>query len=350
MKVSAFDFELSRNLIAERPAVPRDSARLLVVGKGLRDLSVRDLPGLLRPGDVLVCNDTKVIPARLFGKRGDAKVEITLHKEDGASRWRAFAKGARKLRVGDRIDFAPGLWAAVLAKGADGEVTLAFSLAGAALRRALERFGRAPLPPYIKRAGGPDTRDRADYQTVFARKAGAVAAPTAGLHFTRALVGALKKKGVRLVTVTLHVGAGTFAPVKAADTRDHKLHKEAGFIGEAAAGALNEARKERGRIVAVGTTVLRLLESSADDMGRVHPFAGETDLFVTPGYRFRAVDLLLTNFHLPRSTLFMLVSAFAGLRRMRAAYEHAQRAGYRFYSYGDCCLLHPCATDGPRTA
>ncbi len=350
MKVSAFDFELSRNLIAERPAVPRDAARLLVVGEDLRDLSVRDLPDLLRPGDVLVCNDTKVIPARLRGKRGDAKVEFTLHKEDGAHQWRAFAKGARKLRAGDRIDFAPGLWAEVLAKGAGGEVTLAFSLAGAALRRALERFGRAPLPPYIRRAGGPDARDRADYQTVFAAVAGAVAAPTAGLHFTHALIAALNEKGVRLVTVTLHVGAGTFAPVKAADTRDHKLESEAGFISDAAAAAINGARGEEARILAVGTTVLRLLESSADETGRVHPFAGETDLFITPGYRFRAVDLLLTNFHLPRSTLFMLVSAFAGLMRMRAAYEHAQRTGYRFYSYGDCCLLHPCAPEGPQRA
>ena len=341
MKVSDFDFDLPRQMIAGRPVAPRDSARLLEVGKGLGDHSIRDLPGLLRAGDVLVLNDTKVIPARLRGKRGEAAVEVTLHKQDGARSWRAFARGSRRLRAGDRIDFAPGFWADVAAKGAEGEVGLEFGLEGAPFRQAIERFGRAPLPPYIRRAGGPDARDREDYQTVYARDEGAVAAPTAGLHFTPALFEALDAKGIGRVFITLHVGAGTFLPVKAADTRDHRMHSETGAITEEAAGAINRARDGGGRIVAVGTTVLRLLESAADEAGRVRPFAGDTDIFITPGYRFRAVDLLLTNFHLPKSTLFMLVSAFSGLVRMRAAYEHAKEAGYRFYSYGDGCLLWP---------
>ncbi len=338
MRVDAFDFDLPRALIADRPVTPRDAARLLEVGETLRDGMVRDLPGRLRPGDILVFNDTRVIPARLAGKRGTANVEATLHKRVAEDRWRAFARPARKLRPGDAIEFAPGFSAEVLAKGEAGEVELRFDRSGPALMEALQRWGRVPLPPYIKRPA--DERDRVDYQTVFAREDGAVAAPTAGLHFTPELLAALDARGVLRTTVTLHVGAGTFLPVKVEDTRDHVMHAEIGEIGAAAAEAINRVRAAGGRVVAVGTTSLRLLETVADDSGRLSPFSGETTLFVTPGYRFKIVDLLLTNFHLPRSTLFMLVSAFAGLERMQAAYAHAKEKAYRFYSYGDCCLLH----------
>ena len=338
MRVDAFDFDLPRALIADRPVTPRDAARLLEVGETLRDGMVRDLPGRLRPGDILVFNDTRVIPARLAGKRGTANVEATLHKRVAEDRWRAFARPARKLRPGDAIEFAPGFSAEVLAKGEAGEVELRFNRSGPALMEALQRWGRVPLPPYIKRPA--DERDQVDYQTVFAREDGAVAAPTAGLHFTPELLAALDARGVLRTTVTLHVGAGTFLPVKVEDTRDHVMHAEIGEIGAAAAEAINRVRAAGGRVVAVGTTSLRLLETVADDSGRLSPFSGETTLFVTPGYRFKIVDLLLTNFHLPRSTLFMLVSAFAGLERMQAAYAHAKEKAYRFYSYGDCCLLH----------
>ena len=338
MRVDAFDFDLPRALIADRPVTPRDAARLLEVGETLRDGMVRDLPGRLRPGDILVFNDTRVIPARLAGKRGTANVEATLHKRVAEDRWRAFARPARKLRPGDAVEFAPGFSAEVLAKGEAGEVELRFDRSGPALMEALQRWGRVPLPPYIKRPA--DERDRVDYQTVFAREDGAVAAPTAGLHFTPELLAALDARGVLRTTVTLHVGAGTFLPVKVEDTRDHVMHAEIGEIGAAAADAINRARAAGGRVVAVGTTSLRLLETVADESGRLPPFSGETTLFVTPGYRFKIVDLLLTNFHLPRSTLFMLVSAFAGLERMQAAYAHAKEKAYRFYSYGDCCLLH----------
>jgi S-adenosylmethionine:tRNA ribosyltransferase-isomerase len=341
MKVDLFDFDLPARLIADRPAVPRDAARLLEVGEGLGDHRVRDLPDLLQPGDLLVFNDTRVIPARLFGRRGAAQIEVTLHKVVAPDRWRAFARPARKLKPGDPIEFAGGLAAEVLAKGEGGEVELAFNRAGAALMDSLQRVGRTPLPPYIKRPGGADERDRADYQTIFAARDGAVAAPTAGLHFTPALLEALDWRGVGRVTVTLHVGAGTFLPVKVEDTSDHVMHPETGLIEAPAAETINATRAAGGRIVAAGTTSLRLLESAAEPGGEVRPFSGDTNLFITPGYRFKAVDLLLTNFHLPRSTLFMLVSAFAGLDRMKAAYEHAKAAGYRFYSYGDCCLLHP---------
>lgn len=338
MRVDAFDFDLPRALIADRPVTPRDAARLLEVGETLRDGMVRDLPGRLRPGDILVFNDTRVIPARLAGKRGAASVEATLHKRVAEDRWHAFARPARKLRPGDAIEFAPGFSAEVLAKGEAGEVELRFDRSGPELMKALQRWGRVPLPPYIKRPA--DERDRVDYQTVFAREEGAVAAPTAGLHFTPELLAALDARGVLRTTVTLHVGAGTFLPVKVEDTRDHVMHAEIGEIGAAAAEAINRARAAGGRVVTVGTTSLRLLETVADDSGRLAPFSGETTLFVTPGYRFKIVDLLLTNFHLPRSTLFMLVSAFAGLERMQAAYAHAKEKAYRFYSYGDCCLLH----------
>lgn len=339
MRVDDFDFELPRELIATRPAAPRDAARLLEVRPdGLGDHVVRNLPALLAPGDLLVFNDTKVIPARLTGRRGAATVEVTLHKQDDSTRWRAFARPAKRLRPGDRIVFAEDFSAEVTAKGEAGEVTLRFDRAGGELFAALERHGAMPLPPYMGRDA--DARDRTDYQTLFAARPGAVAAPTAGLHFTPELVATLEARGIGRATVTLHVGAGTFLPVKAEDTRDHVMHSEWGEVDAAAAARIEETRSRGGRIVAVGTTSLRLLESAAAADGRVRPFAGETDIFITPGYRFRAVDLLVTNFHLPRSTLFMLVAAFSGLERMKAAYAHAKAVRYRFYSYGDACLLH----------
>ncbi len=339
MRVDLFDFELPRNRIAERPAVPRDAARLLHVGARLADLGVRELPRLLQPGDVLVFNDTKVIPARLRGRRGTAGVEVTLHEQVATDSWRTFARPAKKLKPGDRVAFAEGFGAVVAEKGEAGEVTLRFDRGGPELFEALERHGEMPLPPYIKREAGADERDRADYQTMFARVEGAVAAPTAGLHFTPELLAALDARGVGRVGLTLHVGAGTFQPVKVEDTREHKMHSERGVVTAEAAAALNAARAAGGRIVAVGTTSLRLLESAAGEDGTIRPFAGATDIFITPGYRFRAVDLLMTNFHLPRSTLFMLVCAFAGIERMKAAYAHAIDSGYRFYSYGDTSLL-----------
>ena len=339
MKVDAFDFDLPRALIAARPAVPRDAARLLEVGgDGVHDWRFGDLPRLLRRGDLAVFNDTRVIPVRLKGRRGAAAIEITLHKEVNGSCWDAFARPARKLEVGNRVVFGEDFAAEVTGKGEGGEVRHRFAAAGAELRAALARHGVAPLPPYITRP--PDARDARDYQTVYAREDGAVAAPTAGLHFTHELLGALVRRGVGSAHLTLHVGAGTFLPVRVDDTRDHRLHTESGRISADAAAAVNRARAAGGRIVAVGTSTLRLLESAASDTGRVAPADGEVELFITPGYRFKVVDLLLTNFHLPRSTLFMLVSAFAGLERMHAAYRHAKRAGYRFYSYGDGSLLH----------
>jgi S-adenosylmethionine:tRNA ribosyltransferase-isomerase len=341
MRVDDFDFPLPRGLIAARPAEPRDAARLLVVAEdGLADRGVRDLPLLLRPGDVMVVTDTRVIPARLFGHRGAAAVEVTLHRDLGGGRWRAFAKGARRLKPGDRIDFAADLSAEVEARE-EGEATLAFALEGPAFRAALERHGRMPLPPYIHRGPDGDPRDSADYQTIFARNDGAVAAPTAGLHFTERLLASLDAAGVERIALTLHVGAGTFLPVRADDTDAHVMHAEWGHIDDATAARINTARTKGGRVVACGTTAVRLLESATDERGQVKPFAGETRLFITPGYRFRAIDLLLTNFHLPRSTLFMLVSAFAGLERMKAAYAHAVAERYRFFSYGDATLLYP---------
>lgn len=342
MNVDEFDFDLPRELIAERPMQPRDAARLLhLLPDRLEDRLVGELPRLLRPGDLMVFNDTRVIPARLRGTRGLARIEVTLHEQVGLDCWHAFARPAKRLRLGDTVQFADDFHAVVEEKGAAGEVTLRFDCGGPALFAALERHGEMPLPPYIRRPAGADEQDRRDYQTIFAEKPGAVAAPTASLHFTPALLEALDRAGVGHVTLTLHVGAGTFLPVKADDTRDHKMHAERGLVPAAVAQRVNDVRAAGGRIVAVGSTSLRLLESAADAAGRLSPFDGSTDIFITPGYRFRAVDLMLTNFHLPRSTLFMLVAAFAGLDRMRAAYEHAKAARYRFYSYGDACLLHP---------
>jgi S-adenosylmethionine:tRNA ribosyltransferase-isomerase len=359
MRVDLFDFELPEDRIALRPESPRDAARMLVVRPGaearFEDRNVRDLPDLLRPGDALVLNDTKVIPARLWGLRtrgeATARVEIMLHKREGAERWRAFARPAKRLAVGDRLRFGEdsesmacllaALDAEVEAKGEGGEVLLRFAFAGPVLDEAIARFGEMPLPPYIQGQRAADERDRSDYQTVYAAEEGAVAAPTAGLHFTDDLFGRLQERGIARHTVTLHVGAGTFLPVKADDTAEHRMHSEWGTLSAETAGALNAARAHGGRIVAVGSTSLRLLETAARDDGTIAPFSGETDIFITPGYRFRAVDALMTNFHLPRSTLFMLVSAFAGLDTMRAAYAHAVASGYRFYSYGDACLLLP---------
>ncbi|HSV29212.1 MAG TPA: tRNA preQ1(34) S-adenosylmethionine ribosyltransferase-isomerase QueA [Candidatus Omnitrophota bacterium] len=339
MKVDDFDFDLPRELIADRPVSPRDAARMLHVhGDALDDLGVRALPALVRPGDVMVFNDTRVIPARLFGRRGEAGIEVTLHERTGLDTWKVFARPAKKCRLGDAIAFGPGFSAEVAERGEAGEVTLRFSQSGDALMLALEEHGRMPLPPYIRK-GEADERDRADYQTVFAREKGAVAAPTAGLHFTPELLAALDAAGVKRTTVTLHVGAGTFLPVKVDDTRDHKMHSERGIVTDETADLVNAAKAAGGRVIAVGTTSLRLLESAASADGRLALFDGATDIFITPGYRFKLVDVLMTNFHLPRSTLFMLVSAFAGLERMRRAYEHAKAGGYRFYSYGDSCLL-----------
>ena len=339
MKTADFDFELPRELIAQRPAVPRDSARLLDAQAELYDRTIGDLPGLLRPGDLLVFNDTKVIPALLSGQCGGKKVSVTLHKLEGEGEWAAFAKPARRLSVGDRIEFGEGFAAEVAEKRDRGEILLRFDAVGAAFHEALRRYGRPPLPPYIKRPELPDDQDHADYQTMFAERDGAVAAPTAGLHFTPAMMAALAERGVETAPLTLHVGAGTFLPVTVEKVEDHKMHAEIGEISAAPADAVNATHRRGGRVIAVGTTSLRLLESAADEDGTVHPFAGDTSLFITPGYRFRAVDLLLTNYHLPRSTLYMLVCAFAGAEHMRAAYAHAIAQRYRFYSYGDAMLL-----------
>jgi S-adenosylmethionine:tRNA ribosyltransferase-isomerase len=353
MRTDLFDFELPASSIALRPASPRDSARMLVVqGDGvLRDQIVSDLPRWLEPGDQLVVNDTKVISAQLRGRRigreTEPKIEATLIRRLDGSRWQALVKPAKKLAAGDTIRFGHEgrvcllghLDAEVEAKGTDGEVTLSFSFHGPALDQAIADLGSPPLPPYIASKRAPDDQDARDYQTMFAASEGAVAAPTAGLHFTPALEAALRKHGVGMHRITLHVGAGTFLPVKVDDTAGHKMHSEWGSISAQTAAALNAARAGGGRIVAVGTTSLRLLESAAGQDGTIAPFEGETAIFITPGYRFRAVDILMTNFHLPRSTLFMLVSAFAGLDTMKQAYAHAIAGGYRFFSYGDACLL-----------
>ncbi len=345
MRLSDFDFDLPQERIALRPAVPRDAARMLVVGAdgALSDRLARDLPSFLRRGDALVFNDTRVIAARLSGVRTrdgiEVAVEATLHRRLAADRWSAFMRPGKRLRVGDALAFGEGLTATVLGKGEGGEVELGFAVSGAALDAAVARNGAMPLPPYIAARRGQDDRDRADYQTLFARADGSVAAPTAGLHFTPALMDKLAEGGIAAHAVTLHVGAGTFLPVKTEAVADHRMHPEFGEVPATTADALNAARAAGGRIVCVGTTSLRLLESAADEGGPIRPFNGETSIFITPGYRFRTADVLLTNFHLPKSTLFMLVSAFAGSETMRAAYAHAVADGYRFYSYGDACLL-----------
>ncbi|HUD93808.1 tRNA preQ1(34) S-adenosylmethionine ribosyltransferase-isomerase QueA [Sphingobium sp.] len=342
MRVDLFDFDLPPENIALRPASPRDSARLLLVPgeDAMQDRIVRDLPSLLRAGDVLVFNDTKVIPAQLEGMRGEARIGATLHKRQGLRQWQAFLRNAKRVRAGDRIDFGAGVTAIASGRDEDGGVTLDFE-GDEPVELLLERAGRMPLPPYIASKRATDERDRSDYQTMFAREDGAVAAPTAALHFTPELMAAIAEAGVMTETLTLHVGAGTFLPVKADDTDDHRMHAEWGRIEAATADRLNAARAAGGRLIAVGTTSLRLLESAAGEDGLLRPFADETRIFITPGYRFRVVDGLMTNFHLPKSTLFMLVSALMGRDRMQAAYAHAIATGYRFYSYGDSSLLLP---------
>jgi S-adenosylmethionine:tRNA ribosyltransferase-isomerase len=341
MRVDLFDFELPQDRIALRPARPRDSARLLLVeGRDISDHQVLELPDLLRPGDVLVFNDTKVIPAQLEGRRGEASIGATLHKREGPREWQAFLRNAKRARVGDTIDFGHEVHVSVVEKAEDGSALLHFH-GEEPVEILLERAGQMPLPPYIASKRPADVEDRSDYQTMFAREEGAIAAPTAALHFTARLLGALDARGIGRETLTLHVGAGTFLPVKAEDTTDHKMHAEWGRIDEATAQRLNAARASGGRLIPVGTTSLRLLESAAGDDGVIRPFEGDTAIFITPGYRFKAVDGLITNFHLPRSTLFMLVSALMRLDVMKSAYAHAIDAGYRFYSYGDASLLLP---------
>jgi S-adenosylmethionine:tRNA ribosyltransferase-isomerase len=342
MRVDAFDFDLPPERIALRPARPRDAARMLVVegGGAMTDAGVGDLPRWLRPGDCLVFNDTRVIPAQLEGKRGDAKIGATLHKRIDLRRWQAFVRNAKRLRVGESVDFGAGVTALAEERLADGSFVLAFA-GDEPVELLLERAGTMPLPPYIAGKRATDAADRSDYQTMFAQKDGAVAAPTAALHFTPALLAALEAAGVGSETLTLHVGAGTFLPVKADDTADHVMHAEWGRIDADTAARLNAVRAGGGRVIAVGTTSLRLLESAAQGDGTIAPFEGDTAIFITPGYRFKAVDGLMTNFHLPRSTLFMLVSALMGLEAMQAAYSHAIAADYRFYSYGDASLLVP---------
>ena len=341
MRVDLFDFDLPAERIALRPAKPRDSARLLLVdGENIADRTVLDLPKLLRPGDTLVFNDTRVIPAQLEGRRGDARIGATLHKREGVREWWAFVRNAKRLRIGDTIKFGGGVSASVAERNDEGAMLLHFD-GDEPVEVLLDRAGRMPLPPYIASRRPADESDRDDYQTMFARQDGAVAAPTAALHFTPRLIEALEAHGFRRETLTLHVGAGTFLPVKAEDTSEHKMHAEWGRIDAETAERLNEVKASGGRLIAVGTTSLRLLESASDDDGTIHPFEGDTAIFITPGYRFRTVDGLVTNFHLPKSTLFMLVSAMMGLEVMKAAYAHAVKEGYRFYSYGDASLLLP---------
>ncbi len=341
VRVDLFDFALPEDRVALRPANPRDTARMLVLdGEETHDRLARDLPDCLRAGDILVFNDTKVIPAQLDGRRGEARIGATLHKREGLRQWRAFIRNAKRLRDGDRVEFGGGVAAIVSNRGADGSFLLSFE-GEEPIELLLERAGTMPLPPYIAGKRPTDERDAEDYQTMFAREKGAVAAPTAALHFTPELIERLGAADIDHVTLTLHVGAGTFLPVKAEDSDDHQMHAEWGRIDSSTADRLNAARAAGGRIIAVGTTSLRLLESAADESGAIQPFEADTDIFITPGYRFRAIDGLMTNFHLPRSTLFMLVSALMGRDRMLAAYDHAIRNGYRFYSYGDASLLLP---------
>lgn len=345
MRVDLFDFELPQDLIALRPAQPRDAARLLLLdGDTTEDKSVRDLPDILRPGDCLVFNDTRVIPAQLEGTRGEARIGATLHKREGLRDWRAFVRNAKRLKDGDRIDFGQDVTAIAVSRGTDGSVLLHFE-GDEPVEVLLERAGTMPLPPYIAAKRGIDDRDAEDYQTMFAAEKGAVAAPTAALHFTPDLMARIVAAGIAHETLTLHVGAGTFLPMKVDDTDDHQMHAEWGRIDAACADRLNAVRANGGRVIAVGTTSLRLLESATGDDGIIRPFENDTAIFITPGYRFKAVDGLMTNFHLPKSTLFMLVSALMGRERMQAAYAHAIAERYRFYSYGDSSLLLPSASE-----
>jgi S-adenosylmethionine:tRNA ribosyltransferase-isomerase len=350
LRTDDFDYDLPERLIAQAPARPRDAARLLVVRRdAVEDRGVLDLPALLDPGDVMVVNDTRVIPARLHGRRGEARVEIMLNRAEGGGLWQALVRNAKRLRPGDTvaIEGAEGCTARVVERQEGGSVLFDFGPDQAALAAALEAAGEVPLPPYIHREAGPSAEDTADYQTIFARRPGAVAAPTASLHFTDRLLAALDARGVQRATVTLHVGAGTFLPVREDDPRRHHIHREWGEMDEAAAATINAARAAGRRVVAIGTTAMRVTETAARADGTVEAFRGLTDLYILPGYRFRAVDALLTNFHLPKSTLLMLVSAFAGTRRMRAAYAHAIARDYRFFSYGDGSLLFRCDADAP---
>lgn len=342
MRVDLFDFELPPERIALRPVVPRDAARMLCVSKTgtLANRHVGDLPELLKAGDCLIFNDTRVIPAQLEGRRGEARIGATLHKRLDLRRWQAFIRNAKRLRVGEIVDFGSGVTALAETRHDDGSFTLMFD-GEEPVEVLLERAGTMPLPPYIAGKRATDTQDHSDYQTMFAAKDGAVAAPTASLHFTPALMAAVKAAGIETATLTLHVGAGTFLPVKAEVTADHKMHSEWGQIDNATAYRLNTVRAKGGRLIAVGTTSLRLIESAADDNGTIRPFSGDTDIFITPGYRFKAIGGLMTNFHLPKSTLFMLVSALMGRKVMQSAYAHAIADEYRFYSYGDSSLLLP---------
>ena len=341
MRVDLFDFDLPPECIALRPAVPRDAARMLVLlGDETRDCVITDLPGLLRAGDCLVFNNTCVIPAQLEGRRGEARIGATLHKREGLRNWRAFIRNAKRLHEGDEVDFGHNVSATASARGEDGSWLLSFA-GKEAVEVLLERAGTMPLPPYIAGKRATDERDAQDYQTMFADVPGAVAAPTAALHFTPKLFDALGKAGVAHEMLTLHVGAGTFLPVKADDTDDHRMHAEWGRIDAETAARLNAVRAGGGRVIAVGTTSLRLIESACDAEGWIQPFEGDTAIFITPGYRFKGIDGLMTNFHLPRSTLFMLVSTLMGRERMQAAYAHAIARRYRFYSYGDASLLLP---------
>lgn len=346
LRTADFDFDLPDALIAQAPARPRDAARLLVVQPdSVTDAGIRALPDLLRPGDVMVVNDTRVIPARLRARRGQARIEVMLNRAEDGGVWQALVRNARRLRDGDTIviEGAEGCTATVLGAPEDGAVRLDFGRDRAALALALATAGEIPLPPYIDRPDGPRPEDADDYQPIFAQRPGAVAAPTASLHFTEELLRAIAERGVARATVTLHVGAGTFLPMRSDDPRAHRLHAEWGEVSPEAAATINAARRAGGRVVAIGTTALRLLESTVDEDGRIHPFLGLTDIFLLPGHRFRSADLLMTNFHLPKSTLFMLVCAFAGTERMKAAYAHAVAQGYRFYSYGDASLLERAA-------
>jgi S-adenosylmethionine:tRNA ribosyltransferase-isomerase len=346
LRVDEFDFHLPEDLIALRPAEPRDSARLLVIRENslsFEEATLRDLPAFLSPGDVGIFNDTRVIPAQLAGTRparglsAEARIDVTLHKRLAPARWAAFARPGRKLEPGDTLHFPGGFSARVEAKGAGGEIEFLFDVAGADLDAAIARHGIMPLPPYIAGRRAVDERDTSDYQTVYARNDGSVAAPTAGLHFTPGLLAALDARGIARRHVTLHVGAGTFLPVKADDTADHRMHAEWGHVPQETADAVTEARRRGSRVMCVGTTSLRTVETASTPV--LQPWMGDTDIFITPGYTFRTADMLLTNFHLPRSTLFMLVSAFCGLKTMQAAYAHAVARRFRFYSYGDACLL-----------